>query len=116
MTLEVEGNGRYSVLVREIQHDPLRGTIRHVDFWAVDPHEVVEEVVEIVPAEGPVVRGVHLMRRKLRLRGPAEKLPHVLRLPLSHLHEGQKLLVRDIEVPEGLQILDPPGDLVARRP
>lgn len=113
--LSVDGDGEFSVIVREIQHHPWKGFIRHIDFFAVQPERVIKLPVEVVPDEGVVVRGVRLLRRKLLLRGPAHKLPHVIRVPLSHLGEGQSILVRDLSIPDGVQILDPPGEIIAYR-
>ncbi|MHA2620545.1 MAG: 50S ribosomal protein L25 [bacterium JZ-2024 1] len=115
LTLTVEGKGDFSVVIHEIQHHPWKGHIRHVDFFAVSPSRIIKQSVEVLPDEGVAVRGVRLLRRKLLLKGPADKLPHTVRIPLTHLNEGQSILVRDLRMPEGIQVLDPPGEIVAVR-
>jgi large subunit ribosomal protein L25 len=115
LTLRVEGRGEFSVIIREIQHHPWKGFVRHLDFQTVEPFRIIRQSVEVLPEEGEAVRGVRLIRRKLLLRGPAEKLPHAFRVALSHLGEGQSILVRNLPVPENVQILDPPGEIVAVR-
>jgi large subunit ribosomal protein L25 len=115
VNLTVEGHGDYSVMIREIQHHPWKGFIRHLDFQVVEDSTIVKQPVEVLPEEGEAVKGVRLLRRKLLLKGPAGKLPHAFRVSLSRLGEGQSILVRHLPVPESVQILDPPGEIVAVR-
>src|SRR5512137_173103 len=83
-------------LVQEIQHNPLSGTVLHVDFHEIaeDEKVVVSVPVETVgEAEGVKTEGGVLehVLFKVRARGLAKDLPEVFVVDVSPLKIGQAI-------------------------
>ncbi len=115
--LGVEGEQTLHVLIQDIQVDPLRGEVTHVDFRAVDMNKPVEANVKLVTtgeslavkAGGTLVNALE----SLTVRALPAKLPHELTIDLSKLATfDDSILVKDIAVPEGVEVLEDAEDTV----
>jgi len=101
-----EGSGR-TALVQEVQHAPVGGDIRHVDFHAISMDEMIQAEVPL-EATGIAV-GVKtfggLLEQSLRAVAveclPAN-LPDRLTVDVSHLNIGDSIHVRDLQFPQGV--------------
>lgn len=109
--LAFEGDGRANclALVQDVQHDPLTGTVLHIDFHEVDPNErvtVMVPVESVGTAVGVKNGGVleHVLF-KLKVRARPAELPLVLNVDVSHLNLGQTVHLGEIPVPQGVEIL-----------
>lgn len=97
-------------LVKEVQHHPLSGQYLHVDFQAVkvgEPVTVFISVEAVGEAEGVKVGGgllEHVLFR-IRVRGLPEVIPDIIEVDVSHLEIGHTLHVKDLQVPEGVEVL-----------
>ena len=110
VTIELDGQEN-AALVREKQRDYIRGTLQHVDFQVVSLTEkiranVVVELVGVSPAvkdfNGVVVTGLD----ELEVECFPQYLPERFVLDISSLKKiGDGFYVRDIPVPENVQIL-----------
>jgi large subunit ribosomal protein L25 len=110
--LKIEGGANSSslALVQQVQHDPLTAKVLHVDF-----HEVAEteHVIIMVPVEtlgeavGVKVGGGVLehVLFKVRVRALPKDLPEVITVDVTNLTVGQTLHVKDLPVPEGVEVL-----------
>lgn len=117
--LQVDGN-TLVVLAREVQRDVLRGDIKHVDFFAVDEATKIRVDVPLhFVNESPAVES----NLGLLITGPTtlsvETLPSKLlsqiEIDLSRLpNVGDSLYVRDLNLGEGIQIINDPDELVVR--
>jgi large subunit ribosomal protein L25 len=101
-----EGSGR-TALVQEVQHAPVGGDIRHVDFHAISMDEMIQAEVPL-EATGTAV-GVKtfggLLEQSLRALAieclPAN-LPDRITVDISQLNIGDSIHVRDIQFPQGV--------------
>ncbi len=116
--LEIAGQGSSrTALVQEVQHSPLGGEIRHVDFHAVSMDEMIQAEVPLEPVGIPV--GVKtfggLLEQSLRVLAieclPGD-LPDRITVDVSQLNIGDSIHVRDIQFPSGVTPKVPP-DLTA---
>lgn len=117
VVLEVNGEKYYS-LVRDKQRNPLTGKIQHVDFQAVSLTEKVRAEVPLrFVGESPAVEnylGILLPNLEtLEIECLPSSLPEYIDVDLSKLQEiGDSILVRDIVLPEGVEILSDLNDVV----
>ncbi len=106
-TLEVDVNGKASqYLIKEVQYDYLNHTPIHLDLTRVDLHERVTVRVGIelrgVPkgvAEGGTL-DLHLA--DLEVECMVSQIPETLHPLVVDLGVGDSLLVKDLELPDGV--------------
>jgi large subunit ribosomal protein L25 len=106
--LEITGeNSSRTALVQEVQHSPVGGDIRHVDFHAISMDQMIQAEVPLEPIGTPI--GVKtfggLLEQSLRVLAieclPAD-LPDRITVDVSHLNIGDSIHVRDIQFPSGV--------------
>jgi large subunit ribosomal protein L25 len=93
-----------TALVQEVQHSPVEGDIRHVDFHAISMDQMIEVEVPLEPIGTAV--GVKtfggLLEQSLRTL-PIEclpgDLPDRITVDVSQLNIGDAIHVRDIQLP-----------------
>jgi large subunit ribosomal protein L25 len=121
LSLSVDGK-QYLTMARELQRNPVRGTVIHVDFQVVDPEReisaevpisLVGETVELHRADG--VLDQQLFGLPVRAR-PAD-IPAHLEVDVSGIVIGSVIRVSEIALPEGVSTdLDPESIIVAGQP
>ncbi|MDD5037936.1 MAG: 50S ribosomal protein L25 [Dehalococcoidales bacterium] len=119
ISLKVDGEKQARpVLVREIQRDPLKGKLLHVDFYQVKMGEKVEvEVPIILVGEAPAltVKGTTLLQElnTLTIECLPDKIPANLELNIGAITEpGHAIRVKDIAVDPGVTVLTDPEQVV----
>ena len=114
--LVVEGNGELSgkvVLVKELQREPVGGGLLHADLYEVDLSQTVEVEVPVHLVGTPVgvsqEEGIldHQMR-EVQVECLPRAIPDELTLDVSGLHIGDSLHVRDLTLPEGVELREDP--------
>ena len=106
--LEIGGGGQSrTALVQEVQHSPVGGEIRHLDFQAISMDQKIQAEVPL-EALGTAV-GVKtfggLLEQSLRALAieclPGD-LPDRITVDVSELNIGDSIHVRDIQLPQGV--------------
>src|SRR6516165_6662771 len=116
--LEIAGEGSSrTALVQEVQHSPVGGEIRHVDFHAVSMDQMIQAEVPLEPtgtAVGVKTFGGLLEQslRTLAIECLPGDLPDRITVDVSELNIGDSIHVRDIQFPSGVTPKVPP-DLTA---
>jgi large subunit ribosomal protein L25 len=113
--LEVEGGGELHgkpVLVRDLQRDPVKGDYLHADLLAVDLRQKIQVAVPIHvagKARGVEFGGIldHSLR-ELDLLCLPTAIPNEIQVDVSQLDVGQSLHVRDLLLPEGVELRSDP--------
>jgi large subunit ribosomal protein L25 len=119
VTLEID-NGKSPVLIREVQRDPLRGGVIHVDFYQPRLDKEIEVMVSLVfEGEAPAVKdlGGTLIRniQEIELKALPQNLPHEIVVDISGLATFEdKIAVKDLKLDTEAEILRDPDDLVAQ--
>lgn len=105
------------VIVKSLQHDPLKGTVTHVDFWAVNMRQKVTTTVPVhFEGEAPGVKtgGVFMHNvQHINVEALPDELPEFLVADISALEVGDNIHVRDLKAPKGVTILDAEEEIVA---
>src|SRR6059058_3892768 len=106
--LEVAGEKcSRTALVQEVQHSPVGGDIRHVDFHAISMDETIQAEVPLEPigtANGVKNFGGLLEQslRALAIECLPRDLPDRITVDVSQLNIGDSVHVRDIQLPSGV--------------
>jgi len=113
LMVETEGGAttKKMALIREVQHDPLRDTIEHVDFHQVEENKklrVEVPVHEIGEAIGVRTGGGILDHalRTLRVECLPKDLPERIDVDVSALEVGQSIHVGEVKLPAGVAVLN----------
>jgi large subunit ribosomal protein L25 len=103
-----------TAILKDIVRHPLKRNYIHADFQILDmkkPIKVSVGVKLLGRAAGVAVGGIlDQVRREVEVKCLPTKIPEHLDVDMSELEIGDSLHVRDIEIPEGVEILTS-GDL-----
>ena len=106
----------HNAVIKEIQEDTLKGKIIHVDFQRVSMYEEIEATVPLkfegtglIESRGGIVQ--HQLW-ELTVESLPDKIPQEIVVDLSNLEIGDTLFVKDIQVPEGVKVIDDPDEIV----
>ncbi len=111
---------KHTVLTRDVQRHVIRGDILHVDFVAIDlTQPIAADIYVQFVGESPAVsssQGILLTgSNSLSVEALPANLPEYVEVDLSSLAEvGDSIHVRDLDLGEGINILNDPEDLVVR--
>lgn len=107
-----------TVMIRDIERDPLTQELLHVGFFQVEmTHKVKVEVPLLFIGEAPAAKSSRVMLienlTSLEVEALPADLPRNIEVDLSVLEEiGQAIHVRDIQVDEGVEVLTEASHLV----
>jgi len=107
MNLKVDG-AKETVLVKEVQRDPIGRQPVHIDFQRISMTKKLEVSVPVhVKGEAPGVKlggGIleHILR-EIRVRCLPADIPAALDVDVSSLQLNQGLRVKDIQLPKGVE-------------
>lgn len=103
-----------TVMVKEIQRNPVRGTVMHVDLQEVSLSDKVTVTVPLV-VTGRLADDHGILEHMLNevsVEALPTQLPDHLLVDVTGLKIGDSLKVADIKVPEGVEVLDDPDEVV----
>lgn len=112
------GGTRHLAMAREVQHDPVRRRIAHVDFQVVNRDEVVHaEVPVVLVGEALEVARIggtveHLLVAVSVRARPAE-IPSVFELDVTDLRPGDTVALGALALAAGVELETDPDTLVA---
>ncbi|WP_353893349.1 50S ribosomal protein L25 [Proteinivorax hydrogeniformans] len=109
------GDKNHSVMVRELQRDQIKGDILHIDLQRVS---MTDEMVATVPIwlvgeEEANKNGiVQTQIKEIEVKGLPNDLPDHVQVDVSSLELGDALYVKDVNLPEKLELLTEEEELV----
>ncbi len=114
--LKVAGGGDFDgrqVLIKELQRDPISGAYLHADLYAVDLKQTIHVSVPVhltgtaigVTQSGGIVDHA---TRELDVECLPNAIPEEFAVDVSGLEIGDSIHVRDLEIPEGVELLNDP--------
>ncbi|MDO8914462.1 MAG: 50S ribosomal protein L25 [Coriobacteriia bacterium] len=114
--LTVDENKPVNVIVKSLQHDPLKGTVTHVDFWAVNMKQMVATSVPVhFLGESPGVKTGGVMMHNIQtvhVESLPTEMPEYLEADVSALEIGDSLHISDIVALDGVTILDAADEIL----
>ena len=104
--LEIDGHHDLTI-VKEVQRDPVRRTVNHVDFLRIDRDAPISVEVPIVLVgeahEVEINQGiVEQLLYALQITSKPSAIPTQLEADISGLEIGRAVRVRDLTLPEGV--------------
>jgi large subunit ribosomal protein L25 len=116
--LDIEYDGTNTLaLTRELQRDPVRGTLLHADFVKVDRTQAIEiEVpVHLVGEAAGTKEGGALEHPlfSVHVRTLPGNVPEAVEADVSALNIGDSLRVSELKAPADVEILNDPDTVVA---
>ena len=111
--LSIEGNGKpleKTVMIKELQIDPLKRNFLHVDFFevAMDEEITISLAIKLVGDAPGVEMGGMLqqVRREIEIKCLPSQIPDTVEIDVSALNIGDSVHLNDIQLPEGVKVLD----------
>jgi large subunit ribosomal protein L25 len=117
IALKIEGKKELPVLVHEIQKDPTSSKIVHIDFYSPDLKKKVKTwvplairgVSEALKLGGILVKNIS----EIEVKALPIDLPHEISVNIESLKKiGDEVLVRDLPIPNGVEVLRKPDEVV----
>jgi len=117
-TIDIEGVGASEVMFHERQIDPVRGRLLHADLTRLVKGQKIEVTVPLHLVGEPVgvreEQGVlEQIIREIEIRCEPREIPDVVNVDVSNLGVHDVVHISDIQVAEGIEILDSPDTVIA---
>lgn len=107
------GAKKYKVVVVDYQKDPITSNLRHVDLKIVLDNVVSKYLIPIKIIGVPIGlknKGVMVTyKRRIAVKCDAKHLPNIFEIDVSKLDVDDNILIRDIEIPKGVVMLENPN-------
>lgn len=111
--LTVDGKHRRIAMIKDVDTDPVKHSIRHISFHAVKQNEKIEAEVPVhLIGEGESAAekaGLIVLQNidKLEVKAFPMDLPDALEVSIVDLAEaGERVTVADIKLPENVELVD----------
>lgn len=112
--LEIQDGSKVTnqlTLIQEVQHHPIRRQILHVDFHAVSMTDKIHAEIAVEPfGESDGVKNfgglLEQNMRSLSISCLPQNLPEIIKVDITALKVGDSLHVRDLVLPEGVEVND----------
>ena len=115
ITLDIDGDAVLT-LARQIQRDPVRGDLEHVDFIRVRRDVAVAAEVPVpLVGEAPGTREGGMLEQQVftvTVEAKPEDIPAAVELDVSALQIGDQLHVSDLRLPSGVEVVQDPQETV----
>lgn len=114
--LQTPDGKKVNAMIYEIQRDHMKNRFLHIDFKRVNMNKPVETVVPItLVGQAPGVQQGGVLQsqtRELTIRCLPTQIPESIPLHISDLQMGDSLMVKDIEVPAGVEFQHEPEEVI----
>ncbi|MDI3548664.1 MAG: large subunit ribosomal protein [Halanaerobiales bacterium] len=105
-----------TVMIKEIQRDPIKGDLLHIDFQHISMDEKISVSIPLsLKGDAPGVKEGGVLQQLLReveIECLPADIPEELELDISDLHIGDSLMVSDLDVPEEIEIKTPLDEVI----
>lgn len=116
LELQVEGGGRFPVMIHHIEREPLHRKVVHIDFHAVSLNEPVDvEVPVYLNGIEEVEKRDGIIQQQLRevmIRALPTEVPEHILLTISNMQIGDTLHAGEIPLPKNCTLKTDPDETV----
>jgi len=112
--LMVDGRGdeAATVVVKDLQTDTIKGTTTHVDFCHISLDETIQTSVPFrMVGDAPGVKSGGILEHtlwELEIETLPLNIPDAIEVDVSKLELGDSLMVSDLHIPDGIEVLTDP--------
>ena len=107
----------HRVMVRDIQKDPIKSSILHIDFLKVEMNEPLQAEVPIyLTGEAAGVKSGGILQQQLRsidVKALPSDIPESIEVDISALEVGDVVLLKDVKIPDGVELITEPEAVIA---
>ena len=104
LSIEVDG-GSQLALPKQVQRDPIKHTIEHVDLLLVRRGEkVTVDIPVLIEGEAAADTLVDVVANTVSVEAEATHIPQQIAVSIEGLKAGTQILARDLQLPEGSTI------------
>ncbi len=112
LELDIDGKSQLA-LTKQVQVDPVRRTLEHVDFVAVKRGEkVTVDVPVVVVGEAAKETLVVTENSTVQVEAEATKIPETFEVDVTDAEAGTQFLASDLTLPSGTTLLTDPETLM----
>jgi len=115
VTFEGQKRG-HKAIVKELELDRVKNNVIHVDLQEIRLDETIETTVSVrFEGEAKGVKAGGMLdesTREVTVKGVVTAIPEHLVLDISELDMNETLKVSDLQVPEGIEVLDDVDDVL----
>ncbi len=112
-TINYGGDSKIAV-VKDVQRNPVKRIVEHVDFYEVKAGEKIDVEVPVFiegTPKGAAVAFVDI--QELKVRADVSNLPERIVINVDGMTDGTKVFAKDVELPEGAELdIDDPEESV----
>jgi len=113
LDLQLDGGSNQLALVKDVQKDPLRQIIEHIDLIVLRKGERVEVDVAVHVSGEPVSgTSVDLDAKSITIEALATSIPQNVVVDVEGLEAGTQIFAKDVVLPEGSVLVTDPDVLV----
>jgi large subunit ribosomal protein L25 len=116
VVLDGDGGGVHASVLKEFQQDPVRGRVIHVDLHEVRLDRPIQASVAVTLVGEPagLKEGGVLSQptTEVNVEGLPLEIPQHLEFDVSEMHIGDTARLSELQVPEGVTLLDDPEQTV----
>jgi len=109
------GSGKEQLaLPKQVQRDPIRGTVEHVDLVIVKRGDkvTVEVPLHVIGADDKADRVIVMDQQTITLEVEATNIPAAIEIDVTALGIGDSIAAKDLNLPEGAVFPGEPDDLM----
>jgi large subunit ribosomal protein L25 len=112
LSIQVAKESKLAV-VKDVQRDPVRQIIEHIDLLIVRKGERIAIDVPIRLIGESISGTIHMLEHAtLHVAAEATHLPEAVEVSIEGLLDGARIHARDVVLPEGVELLTDPDALV----
>ena len=114
LAISIEGQSDQLALPKQVQRNPVRGTVEHVDLVIVKRGEkvTVEVPLHVIGDENRPDRVVNMDQQTISLEVLATNIPANIEIDVTSLEIGDSIAAQDLNLPEGAVFPGEPDDLI----
>lgn len=99
------GKASKLAVVKDVQRNPVKRIVEHVDFYEVKTGEKIDVTVPVFVEGTPKGAAVAFVDvQELKVRADVTNLPERIVINVDGLTDGTKVFAKDVKLPEGAQL------------
>ena len=114
LSISIDGTAEQLALPKQVQRNPVKGTVEHVDLVIVKRGEkvTVEVPLNVLGADEKADRIVVMDQQTITLEVEATNIPREIEIDVTALEIGDSIAAKDLNLPEGAVFPGEPDDLI----
>ncbi|MFT3860583.1 50S ribosomal protein L25/general stress protein Ctc [Micropruina sp.] len=114
LSISIDGTSPQLALPKQVQRNPVRGTVEHVDLVIVKRGEkvTVEVPLHVIGADDKADRVIVMDQQTITIEAEATNIPAAIEIDVTGLEIGDAVAAKDLKLPEGAVFPGEPDDLM----